>query len=119
MSTYFRAHVNKGYLHGLSARPAMYEVATKHCTFTDLGTGASFCHNYGLTTYAYYCYYDLGLRHISGAGCRKLQPNLAPMPYILGPAMKVSYDAAMLWLLQVRVGLKSNTEGTLQLLQQE
>ena len=26
------------------------------------------------------CYYDLGMRPVCGAGHRKLQPNLAPMP---------------------------------------
>ena len=44
--------------------------------------------NFGLTTcgrpqlklYYYYCYYDLGLRPVCGAGRRKLRPNLAPMP---------------------------------------
>ena len=30
--------------------------------------------------YHYYCYYDLGMKPVCGAGCRKLGPNLALMP---------------------------------------
>ena len=51
--------------------------------------GAKFGHSFGLTTCGrpqlklllLLLFYDLGLRPISGAGHRKLQPNLAPMPY--------------------------------------
>ena len=32
--------------------------------------------------YYYICYYDLGLMPVCGAGCRKLQPNLALLPYV-------------------------------------
>ena len=54
-----------------------------------LGTGAKFGHTFGLTTcgrpqlklYLLLLFYDLGLRPFSGAGRRKLQPNLAPTPY--------------------------------------
>ena len=57
--------------------------------FFDLGTGAKFGRSFGLTTCGrpqlklllLLLFYDLGLRPVSGAGCRKLQPNLAPLPY--------------------------------------
>ena len=54
-----------------------------------LGTGAKFGRSFGLTTCGrpqlklllLLLFYVLGLRPISGAGRRKLQPNLAPAPY--------------------------------------
>ena len=54
-----------------------------------LGMGAKFGHSFGLTTCGrpqlklllLLLFNDLGLRPISGAGHRKLQPNLAPTPY--------------------------------------
>ena len=59
-----------------------------HVTNMTQGQGLNFGHNFGLTTcsrpqlklYYFYCYYDLGLMPVCGARCRKLQPNLAPMP---------------------------------------
>ena len=38
---------------------------------------------HNLKLYYYYCYYDLGLRPVCGAGHRKLRPNLAPMPKLV------------------------------------
>ena len=54
-----------------------------------LGTGAKYGRSFGLTTCGWpqlklillLLFYDLELRPISGAGRRKLQPNLAPTPY--------------------------------------
>ena len=60
-----------------------------------LGTGVKFGRSFGLTTCGrpqlkllllLLSFYGLGLRPISGAGRRKLQPNLAPTPYHVPPA---------------------------------
>ena len=63
----------------------------RFCNLCTLGMGAKFGHSFGLTTCGrpqlkllllLLLFYDLGLRPISGAGRRKLQPNLAPTPYL-------------------------------------
>ena len=58
--------------------------------YACLGTGAKFGHSFGLTTCGrpqlklllLLLFHDLGLRPISATGLRKLQPNLAPTPYL-------------------------------------
>ena len=50
-------------------------------------------------------FYDLGLRPISGPGCRKLQPNLAPTPNIFQLLLEIFYTEhtdrhfAVKWIL--------------------
>ena len=89
---------NAPYLGRTSPYPPFHWVPPRDCTLKwllwhefscDLGTRAKIGHSFGLTTcdrpqlklYYYCCFYGLGLRPISGADRRKLQPHLAPMPY--------------------------------------
>ena len=76
--------VTTGVLQGHVLAPFLLVVLVDY-----LGTGAEFGRSFGLTTWGrpqlklllLLLFYDLGLRPISGAGHRKVQPNLAHTPY--------------------------------------
>ena len=63
-----------------SSKPCSNESKTKLSRDRGLNFGLTICCLPQLKLYCCFCHYDLGLRPVSGARCRKLEPNLAPMP---------------------------------------